>query len=180
MTVSFLEVPFQQKCLLPNVFDLFTLFTKSWSKYAVWMVFLGGLNLPRKDRAQPPKYDTVYHSTVRNGLTVVIGKVLWRRPVRVSLQQQEADHYEVRDFFVYMFGHAVMAYFGGIMLLANVSWHSRRAHLAIISLLTAIAVYRGAERYTYYATEMYGRSVRKEFKEILPEVPPKKTKGKKK
>ena len=91
-------------------------------------------------------------------MTVVIGKVFWRRPVRVSLQHQEMDHYEVRDFMVYMFAHA---------------------HVAIISLLTAVAVYRGAERYTYYATEMYGRSVRKEFKDILPEEPARKTKGKK-
>jgi hypothetical protein len=150
-----------------------------WVLYAVWMVFLGGLNLPRKDRAHPPKYDTVFHSTIRNGLAVVIGSVCWRRPVRVSLQEQETDHYEVRDFFVYMLGHAICAYFGGTMLLANLCWHSRRAHLAIISLLTVVAVYRGAERYTYYATEMYGRSVRKEFKDILPEEPPKRRKGKK-
>lgn len=142
------------------------------------MLLLGGLHLPRKDRAQSPQYDTVFHSTVRHGLTVVIGRVLWRRPVRVSVQQQEMDHYEMRDFLVYMFVHAFMAYFGGTMLLANLCWHSRRVHLAIILLLTTVAVDRGAERYTYYATEMYGRSIRKEFRDILPEEPPK-TKRKK-
>jgi hypothetical protein len=132
------------------------------------MIVLGGINLPRKDRAKPPKFDTVFHSTVRHGLAVAIGKVFWGRPVAVSLQQQEADHYEVRDFFVYMAGHATMCYFGGIMVLANLCWHYRQAHLVVIVLLTVVAVYRGAERYTYYATSMSSRSIRKEFKDILP------------
>ena len=140
-------------------------------QYLIWMVFLGGIDLPRKDRAKPPKYDTVFHSTVRNGLVVLVGKLIWRRPVRVSLRQQETDHYELRDFFVYMAAHAMLAYFGGTLLLANICCKSQRAHLVVIVITTAVAVYRGAERYTYYATSMYERSIRTEFKDILDEQP---------
>lgn len=145
------------------------LYTLWWVLYVVWMVFLGGINLPRKDREKPPKYDTVFHSTVRNGLTVVVGKVCWGRPSSVSEKQQRTDHYELRDFFVYMTLHAIGAYFGGTLLLANACWHSQRTHLGIILFAVAVAVFRGAQRYTYYATDMYGRSVRKEFKDILPQ-----------
>jgi hypothetical protein len=139
--------------------------------YLSWQVLIG-LNLPRKnlvDRdGKPivPKYDTVFHSTVRNGLIVVAGKILWGRPASVSKKQMENDDYELRDFLVYMAGHATMVYLS-VYLLAYPCFLSKTTHMLFIMVLTFICVRRGAERYTYYVTEMYAKALRKDFAHVV-------------
>jgi hypothetical protein len=139
--------------------------------YLSWQILIG-LNLPRKNRTDKdggpivPKYDTVFHSTVRNGMTVSVGKVLWGRPVSVSKKQAENDDYELRDFLVYMAMHATLIY-ASVYLLAYPCYRSKTVHASFIVLLTFICVRRGAERYTYYVTEMYAKAVRKDFAHLL-------------
>jgi hypothetical protein len=139
--------------------------------YLSWQVLIG-LDLPRKNRVDKdgkpivPKYDTVFHSTVRNGLTVVVGKALWGRPVSVSKKQMENDDYELRDFLVYMAGHATMIYLS-VYLLAYPCFLNKTVHMLFFVLLSFICVRRGAERYTYYVTEMYAKAVHKDFAYLL-------------
>lgn len=137
--------------------------------YVIWMCFIG-LHLPRakrKDGAQP-KYDTVFHSTVRGGLCITIGSTLWNRPKAISLKQMEDNDFELRDFLAYMVVHAILAVFS-IYTLAYPCFINKTVHVSFLYLLTCICVYRGAKRYTFYSTTMYGRIIRKEFADILQE-----------
>lgn len=139
--------------------------------YLSWQILIG-LNLPAKNRTDKdgkpivPKYDTVFHSTVRNGMTVYFGKVLWGRPVSVSKKQEENDDYELRDFLVYMAVHATLIY-ASVYLLAYPCYRSKTVHASFIVLVIFICIRRGAERYTYYVTKMYAKAVRKDFADLL-------------
>lgn len=142
--------------------------------YTIWMV-LFGLDLPRKNRKDKdgniiePKYDTVFHSTVRNGLTSFAGKILWGRPTSVSKVQMENDDYEMRDFLAYMTLHALLAC-ASVYILAYPCYKKQSIHTVMLILLTVICVARGAARYVYYVTAMYDRAIRKDFAELLAET----------
>lgn len=129
--------------------------------YIAWMLLVG-LDLPKKTRTNKdgtvtvlaPVYDTVFHATVRTGLTAVAGKALWGRPTSVSRVQMENDDYEMRDFLVYMFMHAFMAC-SAVYILAYPCYMNQAIHTVMLVLLTILCVARGAARYVYYVTAMY-------------------------
>mmetsp|Transcript_46693 Transcript_46693/g.141464 ORF Transcript_46693/g.141464 Transcript_46693/m.141464 type:complete len:219 (-) Transcript_46693:152-808(-) len=141
--------------------------------YSVWQVSIG-MDLPRKFRRTklndgspaPTKYDTVFHSTVRGGLCVVMGKIVWGRPKSVSLKQMEDNDFELRDLALYMGAHALASVLS-IYVSAYACFSSKAVHLSLISFLLVITVHRGAKRYTYYSTMMYGRMIRKQFAEQM-------------
>mmetsp|Transcript_5776 Transcript_5776/g.12174 ORF Transcript_5776/g.12174 Transcript_5776/m.12174 type:complete len:477 (-) Transcript_5776:963-2393(-) len=143
--------------------------------YTVWMLAVG-LDLPRTTRRsrqrdgtpRPPRYDTVFHSTVRGGLCILIGKACWGRPKSISIQQMENNDFELRDFAVYMMAHATAAV-SSIYILAYPCFTSKNAHLCIIAGLIILCVHRGSKRYTYYSTAMYGRLIRTNFEDLIAE-----------
>jgi hypothetical protein len=139
-----------------------------WIPYTVFMLTVG-LRLPvqsmDKGRA-PPKYDTVFHSLWRGGPCELVGTLLWNRPKEVSLDQSARSDFEVRDFILYMVGHAVACTAVGIGLVAGISYvGGQRAHAVMLLLATALCADRGAQRYTYYVTAMYGRKLRQAYGE---------------
>lgn len=141
--------------------------------YVIWMVTIG-LDLPRTNRRRkkrdgtpyPSKYDTVFHSTVRGGLAILIGKVCWGRPREVSIKQMEENDFELRDFLMYMLAHMVAAVLS-IYVIAYPCFISKEAHLCIIAGLVFLCTHRGSKRYTYYSTSMYGRMIRKNFDDLM-------------
>lgn len=143
--------------------------------YVMWMVSVG-LDLPRASRRRkkrdgtsyPAMYDTVFHSTVRGGLAILIGKVCWGRPREVSIKQMENNDFELRDFLVYMLAH-MLAAVSSIFVLAYPCFFSKQAHLCIIAGLIFLCTHRGSKRYTYYSTAMYGRMIRKNFDNLMAE-----------
>lgn len=140
-----------------------------FTPYVIWMVTIG-LDLPRRKKRdgtpKTPIYDTVFHSTLRGGLAIMIGKVCWGRPREVSIKQMEANDFELRDFIVYMGGHMVAAV-SSVYILAYPCFISKEAHLCIIAGLIFLCAHRGSKRYTYYSTSMYGRMIRKNFDELM-------------
>jgi len=148
--------------------DTLTIYGCWFVLYCIWMMTIG-LNLPRKSHkgvVRTPKYDTVFHSTVRGGLCEFIGKVCWGRSKEESHRQMAEDDYETRDFVVYMLGHAVMVTFA-ITVVAYACTRDQRIHGAFIWALVAICVARGAKRYVYWATSMSSRAIEKHYREIL-------------
>jgi hypothetical protein len=132
--------------------------------YVLWMLVFG-MNLPRKNRRQKdgslivPRWDTVFHATVRHGLYITFGNIFWARPRVISQAHMLQDDYEVRDFLVYMAIHSSLSYLG-TMTLAYACFHYKYIHAALLVVLTITCVHRGSQRYTYYVTSMYGRAVR--------------------
>lgn len=138
--------------------------------YLIWMLGVG-LDLPRKDRKGPggePKYDTCFHAFMRGGACLVIGETLWRRPRAVSRKQVETNHFERRDVLVHMTYHACMA-LASIFILGYACYTFKVIHGAALTVMTTIAVRRGAKRYSYYATSLYSRTLEKHFNILLPE-----------
>ena len=138
--------------------------------YCCWML-LFGLKLPvmSKDEGKPPpKYDTVFHSTWKGGPCELIGTNVWKRPKEISRDCSDRNDYEVRDFFVYMAGHAFGSCCVGIILVGNIlCFHGGKTiHATLIWITTILCAKRGADRYTYYVTSMYGQKLRKAFKEL--------------
>jgi Protein of unknown function (DUF2838) len=137
--------------------------------YVTWMVTIG-LDLPRTTRRAKgkdgqsllPRYDTVFHSTVRGGLCMTFGKLFWNRPKETSVKQMETNDYELRDFVVYMLIHATLA-IASIYVLAYACYANKHVHMSLLVALIVICVHRGSKRYTYYSTTMYGRLVRQRF-----------------
>jgi hypothetical protein len=141
--------------------------------YVTWMVSIG-MDLPRAVRhslqkngtPMPARYDTVFHCTVRGGLCITIGSVCWGRPKSKSLKQMETNDFELRDFAVYMAMHAFMACVS-VYALAYPCFRSKDVHLGFLAFLTSITVWRGAKRYSFYSTAMYGRLIRKNFHDLI-------------
>lgn len=134
-----------------------------WVPYTSWMLLMG-LDLPRKDMpcGRTPRYDTVFHSFWRSGHCAGFGSTFWKRPYEVSQKQMETDHYEVRDFMVYMAIHAVLVSLS-IPTLGFACNYSKTSHMAVMCLVLLAVVHRGSQRYTYYTTKMYSRIIKKEF-----------------
>jgi hypothetical protein len=145
--------------------------------YFFWQLFYG-LDLPRSERRTklpdgspaPAVYDTVYHANMRNGLCVMIGEVLWKRPKEVSLDHVKTNDFEMRDFLFYMGWH----FFSGLLstiLMAYPCYLSRYTHAAFLWILATLCTFRGSKRYTYYSTKMYARIIRKHFANEINQVP---------
>lgn len=155
------------------VFDLGTIAGNALAFYLLWFVLytlwmlLVGINMPRNDLiGRQPKFDTVFHSLMRGGLCVVIGWNLWRRPKDESLMQMKTNHFEFRDFMVYMIAHAILVGLS-IFVLGYLCFKSQTLHAFFLILVTTVTAHRGAQRYTYYTTAMYGKMIRKEFADIM-------------
>jgi len=125
--------------------------------YTIWQLLVG-LDLPKNGG----KFDTVYHSTMREGLCVEIGKRFWKRSEELSKDQSRTNEFEIRDFVIYAMGHGI-AVFTSLFLLAYPCSLSQYVHGAILVICTAICTWRGARRYTYYSTKMYSELIQKHF-----------------
>eukprot|EP00545_Synedropsis_sp_CCMP1620_P007219 CAMPEP_0119021514 /NCGR_PEP_ID=MMETSP1176-20130426/26139_1 /TAXON_ID=265551 /ORGANISM="Synedropsis recta cf, Strain CCMP1620" /LENGTH=440 /DNA_ID=CAMNT_0006976137 /DNA_START=141 /DNA_END=1463 /DNA_ORIENTATION=+ len=140
--------------------------------YTSWMLLIG-MDLPSKVRKsmqqdgkvefvpKTPKYDTVFHSFWRTGSCATFGS-LWNRPKEVSQAAMAADDYEVRDFLLYMTLH-MGAVVISIPTLGYGCFVNQYVHTALLVGVLWILVNRGAKRYTYYTTSMYGKMMRREF-----------------
>ena len=148
--------------------------------YLIWFVFFTswmlmiGIDLPRSDRVgldgQPivPTFDTVYHSLMRGGLYIITGSTFFGRSKAISVVHMNANNFYLGDLFVYLGAHACLSILSTI-LLGWACFHSKAVHGFLLMAVTAVVVYRGALRYTYYATEMYGKTLRKQFAHLLEE-----------
>ena len=136
--------------------------------YFIWMMTIG-LDLPRKSRkgkARTPRFDTVFHSTVRDGMCETIGRVCWGRSKEESRRQMAEDDYETRDFLVYMLGHFIMATFA-TSVVAYICTKDKYIHAGFIWALAVVCISRGAKRYVYWVTSMSSRAIEKHYREIL-------------
>ena len=136
--------------------------------YTLWMLTIG-LQLPRKDRRNArtgnvvyPRYDTCFHVSMRGGACLTLGNRLWGRSREESFRQMESNHFEARDFVVYMVIHASMSMLA-IFVLGYLCYTSQIIHGIFLALLAILCTFRGARRYTYYATKMYSLMLRKHF-----------------
>jgi hypothetical protein len=141
-----------------------------FTPYTIWMLLVG-LKLPvvSKDKGEPPpKYNTVFHATVKGGMCEMVGSAVWKRPKEISRDCSERNDYELRDFLLYMACHALGSCGLGILLLGDILCFSggKTVHASLLWLTTIISAKRGADRYTYYVTRMYGQKLRKAFKKI--------------
>lgn len=144
--------------------------------YFMWWIFyisfmlLVGINLPKKFNSNgqdaKPKWDTVYHSTMRQGVCVAIGTYIRGRPTADSLKQMEENNFDLVDFGIYMIAHMTCS-LGVIYTVGYLCFSNKYFHLSMIGASSALAVIRGAKRYTYYSTKMYSRTLRKQFANII-------------
>ena len=138
--------------------------------YTLWMLAVG-IRLPvvsKNKNHPPPKYDTVFHSTWKGGLCQLVGTTVWKRHKTVSQDQSQRNDYEIRDFLLYMTGHAVTSCAIGIALIGDAFCFAggKTVHASLIFLATLVCAERGANRYTYLVTTMYGQKLRKAFHEL--------------
>lgn len=138
--------------------------------YTSWMLLVG-LKLPviSKQGGKPlPKYDTVFHSTWQGGLCELVGTKVWKRPKETSRDCSERNDYELGDFLLYMVGHAFGSCGVGIILVGNLLCFrgGKIVHGTLLWFTTILCAKRGADRYTYYVTTMYGQKVRKAFRKL--------------
>lgn len=118
---------------------------------------------PLQQRQRQPKYDTVFHSLWRGGPCELVGSLLWKRPKHISQDQSARNDFEVRDFMVYMAGHAMACV---TIVVGNISYvGGQRGHALMMRLATTLCAERGEQRYTYYVTAMYGQKLRRAYKE---------------
>jgi len=137
-----------------------------------WMLALGGIDLPRAVRHKkgrdglpvPAKYDTVFHNTM--GGFPFMGKVILGLPLDKSIMKAKGNHYEVKEFLMYMCVHLILAVIS-LLTFGKLCVESKKGSIGVLIFLVFIAIYRGAKRYTYYATQMYGKQIIKEFKTEL-------------
>jgi len=99
---------------------------------------------------------------------VLLGFLLWKRPKEISLDCSKRNDYELRDFFLYMLGHALGSCVVEIILIGDILCFrgEKMVHATLLWFTTILCAKRGADRYTYYVTSMYGYQLRKAFKEI--------------
>mmetsp|Transcript_14112 Transcript_14112/g.20153 ORF Transcript_14112/g.20153 Transcript_14112/m.20153 type:complete len:413 (+) Transcript_14112:186-1424(+) len=159
-----------------------TVFGNTLVLYLIWFVFYVawqlsfGLDLPRNPRRKllstgepaPAKYDTVFHSTYRGGICVLFGRLFFGRSKEDSLQRTENNDFEIQDLMIYMLCHFT-AFFLSLISLAYICFLSKYVHMTLLLVATLIICHRGAIRYTYYVTMMYGNTIRKNFADKLNE-----------
>lgn len=142
--------------------------------YLIWMMLIG-LKLPRVSEGKPPpKYDTVFHSLWGGGPCEMIGTLVWKRPKSVSKTQSKRNDFELRDFLLYSTLHFLACFIIGIHVVARLCHYSQWTHGFLIAVSTIVCARRGAQRYTYYATCMYGHQIRKHFASLEVEAKKKK------
>jgi len=151
--------PSPRVSFIDSIFGCTTIVYLLWlALYLVWMILLGFKNVE--------KFDTVFHSTMRDGLCVKIGSIVWKRPVQLSIEQTKTNEFETRDFMIYCAGHVIL-FFTSLVILAYSCTLSSYVHGSILGICTVICIWRGARRYTYYSTKMYSILIRKHFADEL-------------
>ena len=138
-----------------------------WVSYVIFMLH-SGIDLPNKVKQACPKWDTVFHSTMRGGTCIAIGKVFRGRSKQDSLKQMEDSNFDLLDFFIYMAFH-MLSSVAAIYVIGYPCFRSQNFHLFMLIFLSCLTVTRGASRYTYYTTKMHSRALRKQFAAILDE-----------
>jgi len=140
-----------------------------WIPYVCFQLLIG-IDLPKKvnDDGTPakPKWDTVFHSTMRQGLCISLGKVFRGRSKKQSLALCMDNNFDLIDFFIYMICHMIASIFA-FYCIGYPCFESQRFHFFMIVFVTWLAVSRGGRRYSYYTTKMYGKALRKQFSEHL-------------
>lgn len=143
-----------------------------WIPYVCFMLLVG-IDLPRKVRPdgtpKNPRWDTVFHSTMRQGTCVLIGRTFRGRSRGDSLRMMDENDFDLVDFAIYMAFH-MLASVSAFYLIGYPCFISQGFHLSMLVFVTWLAVRRGASRYTYYCTKMYSRGLRKEFAGVLDET----------
>ena len=141
-----------------------------WVIYVCFMLGGGGIDLPKKFKPDgtpaKPKYDTVFHSTMRDGVCILIGKFIRGRSRAESLTLMETNMFDEVDFGLYMIFHMIAA-LSAIYVSGFLCFKSKIFFRLMLGASIVVAVVRGANRYTYYTTKMYSRALRKEFSEQL-------------
>eukprot|EP00985_Skeletonema_marinoi_P033770 scaffold42116_cov241-Skeletonema_marinoi.AAC.1 len=136
-----------------------------WIPYVCFQLLIG-IDLPKKikDDGTPakPVWDTVFHSTMRQGLCITLGKVFRGRSKKDSIALCMENDFDLIDFFIYMICHLIAA-MAAFYLIGYPCFVSQEFHLFMIIFVTWLVVARGAKRYTYYTTKMYARVLRQHF-----------------
>jgi len=143
----------------------------AWFTFYTLFMLLVGLKLPviSKDKgAPPPKYDTVFHVNWKGAPCELVGTKLWGRSKEVSRDMSARNDYETRDFLLYMLCHALGSSGVGIIIVGDILCFrgGKIVHATLLVVATVLCCKRGADRYTYYVTKMYGQKVRKAFKKL--------------
>jgi hypothetical protein len=142
-----------------------------WIPYVCFMILIG-IDLPRKTTyggaPNNPKWDTVFHSTMRGGVCITLGKFRGRS-TKESLKHMEENDFDLIDFFIYMAFHMISSV-SAIYVIGYPCFTSQNFHLFMLSFIAWLAVTRGASRYTYYMTKMYSTSLRKQFAGVFDEA----------
>jgi len=143
-----------------------------WIFYTSFMLLLG-ISLPKKFKSNGqeanPKWDTVFHSTMRDGFCIHIGQYLRGRKKADSLKQMEENDFDTIDFFIYMALHMIAA-LGSVCTIGYGCFSNKYFHVSMLAGSTVLAVVRGAKRYTYYSTKMHSRTLRKQFAHIIADA----------
>jgi len=160
--------PSAEGSFVDSVFGATTIVYFVWFvAYTTWQLSVG-LNLPKNGG----RFDTVFHSTMRGGLCIQMGKILWKRPVELSKDQMKTNNFEMRDFAAYSIFHAISS-IGSLLVLGYPCTLSSYAHGIFLVICLVISTWRGAQRYTYYSTQMYSNLIRKQFAtDLHGEKPP--------
>merc|ERR1711862_139231 len=108
-----------------------------------------------------------FHNLMRGGACYLYGSVVWGRTVNTSKGQIQTNDFELRDFILYMSVHFILCTLA-IFVLGYCCLTSKILHQILLFFVLTICVYRGATRYTYYTTKMYGKMLRKEFGVLSP------------
>jgi hypothetical protein len=153
-----------------NVFGNSIIFYFSWAvPYSIFQLLIG-LDLPRTHRKstfkngapKPPKYDTVYHFNMRNGQAIWQGKLFWKRSKEESQRMIDTNEFPLKDYFAYLLLHFI-GVAASIIILAYACSFSKYVHGALMTALFIMVIWRGANRYVYYSTEMYAALVKKKY-----------------
>ena len=99
---------------------------------------------------------------MRGGLYILFGSAFFRRSKEISVSNMNANHFDTKDLVLYLGIHAWASILATISL-GYLCFYSKFIHATLLALVTVVTVYRGANRYTYYATEMYGKTIRTQF-----------------
>ena len=137
-----------------------TVFGNAMMLYAIWLIpyfwwiLKIGMNLPSVG------YNTVFHSTMRNGMCILLGNLIWNRPVEKSKRQMETNNFDRRNLYLYLFMH-FLATILATAVLAYLCYKSKQVHGFLLIALGLLTIWRGAQRYHYYSTELYVKIIKR-------------------
>jgi len=147
------EVPFTM-----SIFGLMFIQYMIWFVlYSTWQLLYGidmTRKVSRKTGKPGGKYDTCFHANMRDGMCMVFGTYLWKRPEEESQRMIDNNDYDIKDYAVYMLLHfiGVMA---AIIVLAWSCNVSRIFHGFMVVAVMINIIIRGAFFYDNMVTEVH-------------------------